>query len=169
MRAALLAVLAVFGICAVLGSLAGFSEAERVEVKDMPELERWVLHRLTDMDALVRGAVDPARVWQGEVWRLLAANFVHIGVWHFGLNMWVLWQVGRAYERLAGGSRTMLVYLSSGIFGFPKELCAEILLEETLAFFARSPDSSVRLVRMTNFDTPTVTDFLEALEALKTE
>lgn len=59
--------------------------------------------------------------------------------------------------------------ISSGIFGFPKELCAEILLEETLAFFARSPDSSLRVVRMTNFDTPTVTDFLEALEALKTE
>ena len=35
----------------VLGSLAGFTEAERVPVADMPELERWVLHRLTELDA----------------------------------------------------------------------------------------------------------------------
>ena len=40
----------------VLGSLDGFSEAERVPVAEMPELERWVLHRLTEMDALLRTA-----------------------------------------------------------------------------------------------------------------
>jgi isoleucyl-tRNA synthetase len=38
----------------LLGALAGFSEAERVDVKDMPELERWVLHRLSELDAEVR-------------------------------------------------------------------------------------------------------------------
>ena len=38
----------------VLGSLDGFAESERVEAKAMPELERWVLHRLSEMDALVR-------------------------------------------------------------------------------------------------------------------
>ncbi len=41
----------------VLGSLAGFEAAERVPVADMPELERWVLHRLSAMDARIRGAV----------------------------------------------------------------------------------------------------------------
>jgi len=38
----------------MLGALAGFSEAERVEPADMPELERWVLHRLGELDAEVR-------------------------------------------------------------------------------------------------------------------
>ena len=38
----------------LLGSLAGFTEAERVPVADMPELERWVLHRLTELDARIR-------------------------------------------------------------------------------------------------------------------
>jgi len=42
----------------LLGSLAGFAEAERVPVEDMPELERWVLHRLTELDARIRGAVQ---------------------------------------------------------------------------------------------------------------
>ncbi len=38
----------------MLGALAGFSEAERVEPAEMPELERWVLHRLAELDAEVR-------------------------------------------------------------------------------------------------------------------
>jgi isoleucyl-tRNA synthetase len=42
----------------VLGSLAGFSEAERLPVAEMPELERWVLHRLSEIDARFRKAVD---------------------------------------------------------------------------------------------------------------
>jgi isoleucyl-tRNA synthetase len=38
----------------MLGALSGFSEAERVAPADMPELERWVLHRLAELDAEVR-------------------------------------------------------------------------------------------------------------------
>ena len=38
----------------MLGALKGFSEAERVNAADMPELERWVLHRLAELDAEVR-------------------------------------------------------------------------------------------------------------------
>jgi isoleucyl-tRNA synthetase len=41
----------------LLGALDGFTEAERVPAHDMPQLERWVLHRLTEMDKLVRKAV----------------------------------------------------------------------------------------------------------------
>jgi isoleucyl-tRNA synthetase len=42
----------------LLGSLAGFDEAERVPYDDMPELEKWALHRLTELDARMRAAVD---------------------------------------------------------------------------------------------------------------
>jgi len=38
----------------LLGNLDGFDVAERVALQDMPELERWVLHRLWQLDALVR-------------------------------------------------------------------------------------------------------------------
>jgi isoleucyl-tRNA synthetase len=38
----------------LLGALAGFSESERVAREQMPELERYVLHRLAETDALVR-------------------------------------------------------------------------------------------------------------------
>ena len=40
----------------MLGSLAHFHEDERVKFGEMPELERLMLHRLTELDALVRQA-----------------------------------------------------------------------------------------------------------------
>eukprot|EP01031_Cornospumella_fuschlensis_P043873 gene43873-53645_t len=40
----------------LLGNLAGFEESERVAPAEMPELERWVLHRLTELDARLRKA-----------------------------------------------------------------------------------------------------------------
>jgi isoleucyl-tRNA synthetase len=42
----------------LLGSLAGFSDAERVAYADMPELEKWVLHRLAELDARIRTSVQ---------------------------------------------------------------------------------------------------------------
>ena len=51
----------------MLGSLGDFSEADRVEPADMPELERWVLHRLAELDEQVRagyGAFDFQSVFQ---------------------------------------------------------------------------------------------------------
>ncbi|WP_298569051.1 isoleucine--tRNA ligase [uncultured Aliiroseovarius sp.] len=38
----------------MLGNLADFSEDEKVAAADMPELERWVLHRLAELDHTVR-------------------------------------------------------------------------------------------------------------------
>ena len=38
----------------LLGALAGFTPEEAVAPQDMPELERWVLHRLAELDRLVR-------------------------------------------------------------------------------------------------------------------
>jgi isoleucyl-tRNA synthetase len=38
----------------MLGNLNGFDESQKVNAKDMPELERWVLHRLCELDKVVR-------------------------------------------------------------------------------------------------------------------
>jgi isoleucyl-tRNA synthetase len=42
----------------LLGSMAGFTEAESVPYADMPELEKWMLHRLTELDARMRVGVE---------------------------------------------------------------------------------------------------------------
>ncbi len=39
----------------LLGNLSGFSDAERLDPEEMPELDRWVLHRLAELDEQVRG------------------------------------------------------------------------------------------------------------------
>jgi isoleucyl-tRNA synthetase len=42
----------------LLGNLNEFDAAERLPVSEMPELERWVLHRISEIDALVRKACE---------------------------------------------------------------------------------------------------------------
>jgi isoleucyl-tRNA synthetase len=42
----------------LLGNLAGFSERERLAKEALPELERFVLHRLAELDALVRRTAE---------------------------------------------------------------------------------------------------------------
>ncbi len=42
----------------ILGNVAGFSDEEKVAPADMPELERWVLHRLHALDRELRKACD---------------------------------------------------------------------------------------------------------------
>eukprot|EP00347_Sterkiella_histriomuscorum_P010880 403374568 len=53
--------------------------------------------------------------------------------------------------------------ISSGIFGFPKDLCAQILFERAEKFAMENDLSktTVKLVRFTNFDTPTCSVFEE--------
>ncbi|AQR61719.1 isoleucine--tRNA ligase [Brevundimonas sp. LM2] len=45
----------------LLGALADFDEAERVAYADMPPLERFILHRLWELDLQVRGAYETYR------------------------------------------------------------------------------------------------------------
>jgi isoleucyl-tRNA synthetase len=40
----------------LLGNLTDFDETERLDISEMPELERWVLHRLWQMDKRIREA-----------------------------------------------------------------------------------------------------------------
>jgi isoleucyl-tRNA synthetase len=42
----------------LLGALDGFTDAERLPAAEMPELERWVLHRIHEMDRQVRDTAD---------------------------------------------------------------------------------------------------------------
>jgi isoleucyl-tRNA synthetase len=54
----------------LLGGLNGFTDAERVGIEEMPPLERYILHRLWQLDAQVRDAY--ARYEFQDVWRPIA-------------------------------------------------------------------------------------------------
>jgi isoleucyl-tRNA synthetase len=69
----------------LLGSLAGFTEAERVPEPEMPELERWVLHRLTELDARIRTAVQ-SYDWTGVYPELHAFCSTDLSAFYFDVR-----------------------------------------------------------------------------------
>jgi isoleucyl-tRNA synthetase len=42
----------------LLGALDGFDNSEKVDIQEMPELEKWILHRLRELDQLFRKCND---------------------------------------------------------------------------------------------------------------
>jgi O-acetyl-ADP-ribose deacetylase (regulator of RNase III) len=54
--------------------------------------------------------------------------------------------------------------LSTGIFGFPKPLAAQVILSTILVYLAHNPASSLNLVRVVLFDEDTVQAFLKVWE-----
>ncbi len=42
--------------------------------------------------------------------------------------------------------------ISSGIFGFPKELCAQVILKAARDFFQQYPDASIKEINLVNID-----------------
>ncbi|OHC49417.1 MAG: isoleucine--tRNA ligase [Rhodobacteraceae bacterium GWF1_65_7] len=74
----------------VLGNLAGFTEAERVEAAEMPELERWVLHRLAELDTEVRKGYA-AYDFQGVFQKLFTFCTVDLSSVYFDIRKDVLY------------------------------------------------------------------------------
>ncbi|MGH9502918.1 MAG: rhomboid family intramembrane serine protease [Terriglobales bacterium] len=52
-----------------------------------------------------------------QPWRMLASNYVHIGIIHIFFNMWCLWNLGRLAESILDRWTYLLVYTASGISG----------------------------------------------------
>jgi rhomboid protease GluP len=68
-------------------------------------------------EVLDDGALIPALVAQGEVWRLLSSMFLHSGISHLALNMLSLYFLGSFVEVAFGRDRFFALYLLSGISG----------------------------------------------------
>lgn len=51
--------------------------------------------------------------------------------------------------------------ISCGIFGFPKERAAHLILKAIIEFFASTPSSKIKLVRIVLLDLPTLNAFLD--------
>mgnify|MGYP002620327761 CR=1 FL=1 len=56
--------------------------------------------------------------------------------------------------------------LSSGAFGFPRDICARILVSKCMEYFDKNENSSVKLIKFVNTDTPTVNALGRALTSL---
>ncbi|GBF79151.1 rhomboid family intramembrane serine protease [Aphanothece sacrum] len=61
------------------------------------------------------GALVPEAVYQGEIWRLITANFLHYGWLHLLVNMLGLYLFGNFVELIIGIYRYLMIYFISGI------------------------------------------------------
>jgi rhomboid protease GluP len=72
-----------------------------------------------DQDTLLNfGAKVRPLMQQGQWWRLVTAGFLHAGLFHIGMNMWVLYDVGARVEELYGATRMYVIYFMATVGGF---------------------------------------------------
>ena len=60
----------------------------------------------------------PYGILAGQWWRLITAGFLHGGLLHIGMNMWVLFDLGVQVEETYGTSRYLVFYFVSTVFGY---------------------------------------------------
>jgi rhomboid protease GluP len=61
------------------------------------------------------GALYPGALAQGEWWRLVTWNFLHIGLMHLAFNSIALYQIGPQVEEVFGSAKFIFIYLATGI------------------------------------------------------
>src|SRR5579883_300884 len=87
-----------------------------------------------DMQTLaIFGAKWTPGIVSGQWWRLITAGFLHGGILHILMNMWVLFDLGAQVEEAFGTARFLLIYLISNITGF---LASMYLIPHTLSIGA---------------------------------
>ena len=89
----------------MLGSLADFSEADRIDAAEMPELERWVLHRLAELDVQVRDGYTKYD-FQGVFQAVFTFATVELSAFYFDIRKDALYCDGDTVRRRA--ARTVL-------------------------------------------------------------
>src|SRR6056297_1314584 len=94
----------------MLGGLSHFSEADRVEPSEMPELEQWVLHRLADLDHKVKKGYE-AYDFQGVFQQIFNFATIELSAFYFDIRKDALYCDGDTARRRA--ARTVLDMLFS--------------------------------------------------------
>ena len=131
----------------LLGNLAGFSESERVDAADMPELERFILHRMTELDHMIRDACDKYD-FHGLFNELHNFCAVELSAFYFDIRKDVLYCDAPSSERRRA-CRTVLDLLYDSLV---KWLAPFICFTAEEAWLARYPDTegSVHLEQFPN-------------------
>lgn len=63
------------------------------------------------------GLFGPAVSQGGDWWRIVASGFLHFGILHIGLNMYLLFILGRLLEPAIGSTRFSFIYFASLLAG----------------------------------------------------
>ena len=128
----------------ILGNLHGFTEDERVAPADMPELERWVLHRLAELDHTVRTGYA-AYDFQGVFQAIFNFATVDLSSFYFDIRKDALYCDGPSNRRNA--ARTVLDILFHRLTAWLAPVLVFTMEEVWLERFP-GEDSSVHLTDM---------------------
>jgi isoleucyl-tRNA synthetase len=93
----------------MLGALTHFSEADRVAPSEMPELERWVLHRLAELDHKVRTGYA-AYDFQGVFQQIFNFCTLDLSAFYFDIRKDALYCDGDTPRRRAARTVMDLVF-----------------------------------------------------------
>src|SRR5947209_248067 len=63
------------------------------------------------------GDMTLGELFQGELWRPLTATFVHYGLLHIGMNLFMMYQLGGLIESWYGPWQFLAVYVAIGFGG----------------------------------------------------
>ncbi len=134
----------------MLGALDQFTESDRTDPAEMPELEQWVLHRLAELDDVVRKGYK-SYDFQGVFQAVLTFATVDLSSFYFDIRKDVLYCDGDTARRQA--ARTVLDILFHRLTTWLAPVLVFTMEEVWLERFP-GDDSSVHLIDMP--DTPDV-------------
>ncbi|MEM6676396.1 MAG: isoleucine--tRNA ligase [Pseudomonadota bacterium] len=127
----------------LLGALDGWDEAERVAPAAMPELERWVLHRLVELDGEVRAGYE-AFDYDGVFQKVFAFVTGDLSAFYFDVRKDALYcDAADAPRRRA--ARTVMDALFRRLTTWLAPILCFTMEEVWLARFGDGPDTSVHL------------------------
>ncbi|MGR3616703.1 MAG: isoleucine--tRNA ligase [Paracoccaceae bacterium] len=132
----------------MLGSLGDFTEDQRVATKDMPELEQWVLHRMAELDYVVRAGYR-AFDFQGVFSAVFNFATVDLSAFYFDIRKDVLYCDGDTPN--ARAARTVLDLLFHRLTTWLAPILVFTMEEVWLERYP-GDDSSIHLTDMP--DTP---------------
>ncbi|MGJ8627564.1 MAG: isoleucine--tRNA ligase [Sulfitobacter sp.] len=128
----------------MLGALNDFSEADRVEPSDMPELERWVLHRVAELDKVVRDGYAKFD-FQGVFQAVFTFATVDLSAFYFDIRKDALYCDGDTLRRRA--TRTVLDILFHRLTAWLAPILVFTMEEVWLERYP-GEDSSIHLTDM---------------------
>jgi isoleucyl-tRNA synthetase len=128
----------------LLGAVSHFTEDQRVAVEEMPELEQWVLHRLAELDTVVREGYAKYD-FQGVFQQVFNFCTIELSAFYFDIRKDALYCDGDTPRRRA--ARTVMDALFARLTTWLAPVLVFTMEEVWLERFP-GDDSSVHLVDM---------------------
>jgi len=75
----------------------------------------WSLFSIDTWTVVAHGGLYPPALKGGEYWRIATPIFLHFGLIHLGFNLFALTQVGPSIEEIYGRTRTLLLFVLTGL------------------------------------------------------